>query len=47
MSKENLKNYECVFREKGFFGGDQRLPEKEPLKYIDILKKYGSIIFSM
>ncbi len=40
MSKENLKNYECVFREKGFFGGDQRLPEKEPLKYIDILKKY-------
>ena len=38
--KVDLKNYQCVFNEMGFFGGDQRLPEKDPLKYTDILKKY-------
>ena len=42
--KVDLKNYQCVFNEKGFFGGDQRLPEKDPLKYTDILKKYDKYI---
>ncbi len=39
-SKDRLESYGFVFDEKGPFGGSQLLPEKDPLKYVHILKKH-------